>query len=112
MYTFFSDAVSSAPGFEFPASCSASTHDVHGQTAPPQPGSALGAPGSYADFAAQGWEGMAGMPTGEESEYTYGGYMDDQEETGNEVDADGVQIAAEPGSPDKPNFELMFLPAR
>ena len=52
------------------------------------------------------------MPTGEESEYTYGGYMDDQEETGNEVDADGVQIAAEPGSPDKPNFELMFLPAR
>lgn len=118
VYTFFCTAVTPSPAFEFPAACYVRAHET-AETTSSVPGalsssaesaSGLGGAGAYAGFAGQGWEGMAGMPTGEESEYTYG-YTDEQDEPG-EYDADGVQIPAEPGSPDKPSVELMFLPAR
>lgn len=105
-----------APAFEFPAACYVRAHETAETTSSvpgalslsTETGSGPDGVGAYVGFAGPGWEGMAGMPTGEESEYTYG-YMD--EEPG-EYDADGVQIPAEPGSPDKPSVELMFLPAR
>lgn len=113
VYTFFCTAVTPSPTFEFPAACYARAHESS-ETSTTASANMPGALPSYV-----GWEGMAGMPTGEASEYTYG-YADEQDEAGAGgageyvYDADGVQVqvAAEPGSPDKPSVELMFLPAR
>jgi len=68
------------------------------------------------DAIGQGWDGSASLSVGEENEYTYGyGEQEqeqEQEEPGAELDPDGVLIAAEPGSPDKPSNEVMLWPAR
>ena len=104
MYTFFSDAVSSSPSFDFPK-CPSSSHS-HG----PHPVEPLAA-------ASQGWEGVAasavGMGMSDDGEYAYG-YAEqeqeqEQEDSGPEYDPNGVLIT--PGSPDKA-AEPMLWPAR
>lgn len=100
-YTFFADAVTASPSYEFPP---CPTGPAHGFRAPMVP-TMEGAGGE------QTWENGA-------SEYTYGyNYAEqeeqeqEQEEPGAVYDRNGVLIANEPGSPDKPSSDILW-PAR
>ncbi|EJD01740.1 uncharacterized protein FOMMEDRAFT_169792 [Fomitiporia mediterranea MF3/22] len=102
-YTFFGDAVSSYPEYEF---TKFSTGSMHHNRVPLA---------STIDSVAQGWDGMSEYP------YNYAEQEPDQdqeqEEAGSEYDRaeydrDGMPITNEPGSPDKPSSETMLWPAR
>ncbi|KAL5507704.1 hypothetical protein ACEPAH_5322 [Sanghuangporus vaninii] len=96
VYTFFGDAVSPSPEYEFPKGALEASHSHRTPYM------------STMDSVAQSWDGT--------TEYSYG-YAEpeqeqEQEEPGAEYDPDGVLIANEPGSPDKPSAETMLWPAR
>lgn len=133
VYTFFADAVTSAPGFSFPSETSAVSlatimHQTQTRvgsvraTTPVIPPASLGSFGRSSDdvsspdeYSGQPWDAVTPLATGEESEYTYGyseQVLEQEQEPGTEYDPDGVLISAEPGSPDKPSSEIMLWPAR
>ncbi|KAI5115965.1 hypothetical protein M0805_000608 [Coniferiporia weirii] len=109
IYTFFCNAVTSSPGFDFPERAAAQTHGSRTFISL----SATSGTRAGNDTSAQRWEGVS---AGDEAEYSYG-YAEqeqeqEQEEPGAEYDPDGMPIVNEPGSPDKPNTEVMLWPAR
>ncbi|KLO05026.1 hypothetical protein SCHPADRAFT_947247 [Schizopora paradoxa] len=132
VYTFFCNALTPSPAFDFPERCFSqqppelpvppplsglsATEYLSPPIRPPDRGArittAVGAPPAVWSPGLSAFTPSSGS---EDADYAYGYGMQEVEvtELDADFDADGALVGLdEPGSPDKPGYELMLWPAR